>query len=270
LWPAGDNVSELGSTTKTFKKFYTSDFALYNHLYPPTDDTYDIGSSSKHWKDIYLSGAVRALLSGFAIHLLPNATGTYDLGSDTKKWSNIFSNGACKVGWLDVANFIVITDARVLQNVTADVAIITSGQFPLARMPRGAAGQYIRGYGTGFDPMYATIPAADLPAHSHAASDIISGVLDEARCPNVYSGAIHFNGGIITNSVNCKNWQLADLVFLNKFIVTEAWFDEGLVFLNSQKKAIAFLDKDGNLEVAGKITENSMKLKKLNQERGFA
>jgi hypothetical protein len=186
LQPAGDNVLELGASAKRFKKIYVS--ALGCDLLPTTSDALDLGSSALKWRDLYLSGAVRALAGGFAVHLLPNATGTYDLGSDAKKWSSLYVAGLGKVGWLNVANYIVITDSRVLQNVTANVAIITSGQFPLTRMPRGDAGQYIRGYGAGFDPMYAAIPVDDLPGLP--ASKITSGRFGLARLPEGAAGYV--------------------------------------------------------------------------------
>jgi hypothetical protein len=201
----------------------------------------------------------------------------------------------------------------VLQNVTADAAIITSGQFPLARMPRGDAGKYIRGYGAGFDPVYTAIPADDIPGlpaskiisgrfplarlpegssgyvlesegagfdpmyvdpngrytpagHNHAAGNITSGVLAEARCPNVYSGQITFNSGIVTNSVNCKNWSASDIVFENKFVVTEAeklGFSKGLAFLNPEGKVVMIVDEKGDVEVFGKLKEKSARLRRF-------
>jgi len=99
------------------------------------------------------------------------------LGRDACRWLEIWTKylnvgASAKVGQLNIGDIIVITPARVLQNVLADAAIITSGQFLLARMPRGDAGKYIRGYGTEFDPMYASIVAVDLPAHSHSGETI--------------------------------------------------------------------------------------------------
>jgi hypothetical protein len=92
--------------------------------------------------------------------------------------------------------------------------------------------------------------------HNHAAGNITSGVLAEARCPNVYSGQITFNGGLVTNSVNCANWQAADILFENDFRVTEAeklGLGKGLAFLNDKGKLLMVLDRNGNLSLAGKI-----------------
>jgi hypothetical protein len=84
-------------------------------------------------------------------------------------------------------------------------------------------------------------------------------VLDEARCPNVYSGVIHFNGGIVTNSVNCANFSATDVSFENDFRITEAeklGFEKGLAFLSDKGKLLMRLDARGNLHVRGKIIED--------------
>jgi hypothetical protein len=168
LQPAEDNVLELGSLTKRFKKIYVADSTFSSNLLPSADDTYDVGQG----------------------------------GATPKRWRNL-----CFSGLLEAGGYAVITAARVLQNVTADVAIITSGQFPLARMPRGEAGQYMRGYGAGFDPMYAAIPAADLPAHSHGEADL----------PNLYANAKTFNGGITLGAaLNMNSQAIQNLASLNQ------------------------------------------------------
>jgi hypothetical protein len=242
----------------------------------------------------------------------PTDDGHGVFGSETKRWKEahtqyLFVTSYGRLAQLNIgdyaSDYAVITSARVLQNVFADAAIITSGQFELARMPRGDAGKFLRAYGTGFDPMYAFLAVADIPdlpaskitsgkflvarlpegtagyvlesqgagfdpmyvdpngryspaGHNHAAGDITSGVLAEARCPNVYSGLITFNGGIVTNSVNCANWQAADILFENMFKVTEAekvGLGKGLAFLNPDGETIMLLDSEGNLKVKGEI-----------------
>jgi len=78
----------------------------------------------------------------------------------------------------------------------------------------------------------------------------------EARLPNVYTGQVTFNGGIVINSVNCANWQLADAVFANGFRITEAeklGFGKGLAFLNQEGKALMVLNEKGDLHLKGKI-----------------
>jgi len=235
-------------------------------------------------------------------------------GSETKRWKEahtkyIFVTGHGRLAQLNIGDYggdqIVITPSRVLQNVSADAAIIASGQFALGRMPRGDAGKFLRAYGIEYDPMYAALAVADLPdlpaskttsgrfllarlpngtsgyvleaqgagfdpmyvnpngrytpaGHNHAAGNITSGVLDEARCPNVYSGQVTFNGGIVTNSVNCANWQAQDILFENDFRITEAeklGLGKGLAFLNDKGKVLMVLDRKGNLSLAGKIKQ---------------
>jgi hypothetical protein len=152
---------------------------------------------------------------------------------------------------------MMITSGRVLQNVTADAAVITTGQFPLARLPRGTSDYVLEAQGSGYDPMYVNPNGRYTPAgHGHAAGDITSGTIAEARLPNVYTGQVTFNGGIVTNSVNCANWQLADAVFANGFRITEAeklGFGKGLAFLNQEGKALMVLTEDGDLHLTGKI-----------------
>ncbi len=242
----------------------------------------------------------------------PTDDGHGVFGSETKRWKEahtqyLFVTSYGRLAQLNIgdyaSDYVVITPARILQNVFADAAIITSGQFTLARMPRGDAGKFLRGYGAGYDPMYAFLAVADIPdlpaskitsgkfllarlpegtggyvleaqgagfdpmyvnpngryspaGHGHAAGDITSGVLAEARCPNVYSGLITFNGGLVTNSVNCANWQAADILFENMFKVTEAekvGLGKGLAFLNPDGDTIMLLDSEGNLKIKGKI-----------------
>jgi len=199
------------------------------------------------------------LAGGVAVHLLPNADGTYDLGSSVKRWSNLHVGGLGRLGWLNIGDYTVVTSGRVLQNVTADAAIIASGQFSLARLPRGADGFVLEAQGTGFDPMYVDPDGRYAPAgHDHAAGNITSGVFDEARCPHVYSNQVNFNGGLVTNSVNCANWQATDIVFENSFRITEAeklGFGEGLAFLNRKGKVLMLLDRDGNVEISGKLKQ---------------
>lgn len=169
---------------------------------------------------------------------------------------------------------------------------ITSGQFPLARMPRDAAGKYIRAYGTDFDPMYSSIPEGDLP-HLYASLLTLNGGLTMGGDLNMNANAITTVNGIIfwggslnmnnhaiqnvtslaadsisvntlsvATTVNCTNWIHADITFENKFRITEAeklGLGKGLAFLNPKDKLIMLLDEDGNIEISGKLKENSKK-----------
>jgi len=251
LVPTADGVGKLGYGGASplrwselhVKDAYADNYHMTGDMIPVSDNAYDLGSALYRWRDIYLAGAIKALAGGVAINLLPDLNATRDLGSSTVKWSNVYLSGVCDVnGWLNVAGFTVITNARVLQNVTAAAGIITSGRFPLARLPDGTSGYFVKAQGAGYDPVYALLAAGDIPsldaskitsgkfvlarlpngtigyvleaegssdpmyvnpngrytpaAHNHAAADIISGVLAEARCPNVYAGHITFNDGI--------------------------------------------------------------------------
>jgi hypothetical protein len=218
LQPAGDNVTELGSLTKRLKKIYVADFALDSNFLPTIDNAYDIGVG----------------------------------GVTPKRWRNL-----CFSGFLEAGGYAVITATRVLQNVTAAAAIITSGRFPLARLLDASAGYVLEAEGAGFDPMYVDPNGRYTPAgHDHAAGNITSGVLAEDRCPHVYSSQVTFQAGLITNSVNCTNWHLADAIFANDFRITEAeklGLGHGLAFLNQKGKLIMLLDEKGNLRISGEV-----------------
>jgi len=191
--PDGDNVRSLGlggATPKRWKEIQVVNLNISSHFIPSVDNTYDIGEGTtpKRWRDLYLAGAIKALAGGVAVHLLPNANATYDLGSSAMKWSNLYVSGVGDLGWLNVGGFTVITNARVLQNVTAAAGIITSGRFPLARLPEGDSGKFLRAYGVGFDPMYALLAVADIP--SLPASKITSERFPLARFPEGTAGYV--------------------------------------------------------------------------------
>ncbi|GAI95447.1 unnamed protein product, partial [marine sediment metagenome] len=56
---------------------------------------------------------------------------------------------------------------------------ITSGQFPLSRMPRAASGLFLEGNGLAANPIYNALIAADIP--NLDAAKIVSGVFPVAR-----------------------------------------------------------------------------------------
>jgi hypothetical protein len=232
LKPAGDNVAELGSAEKRFKKLWLADFTLtsdlnINKTAPAINlKTSDVTKATFGFDGVnaFLSAQSGDLVLSAATGVVrPYADATYDFGNASFRWSGLYVAGLGRVGWLNIDAYTVITSGRVLQNVTADASIVTSGRFPLARLPEGASGYVLEAEGSGYDPMYVNPNGRYTPAgHGHAAGDITSGTIAEARLPNVYTGQVTFNGGIVTNSVNCANWQLADAIFANGFRITEA------------------------------------------------
>ena len=75
---------------------------------------------------------------------------------------NLSISGYGNLGSLQIGGTQVISSGRVLQNLSADASLITSGRFSLSRMPYGASGYVLTGQGTGVDPVYidpATIPS---------------------------------------------------------------------------------------------------------------
>jgi hypothetical protein len=299
LVPTGDNAGKIGYGGASPLRWseihaidiYASQFHYAGNLLPDADNLYDIGENStpKRWRNIYLAGLINALaglnigaytilsssrvlqnLTAVACYLVPDVSGAYELGGPANKWNNLYVLGFGDLGSLIIGGLTVISNARVLANLTADAGIITSGKFALARLPNGTAGYVLEAEG-GSDPMYVDPNGRYTPAgHNHAAGNITSGVLSEDRCPNVYSGAIHFNGGIVTNSVNCANFSATDLVFENDFRVTEAeklGFPKGLAFLDSKGKVLMVLDGKGNVQVLGRLSERC-RLKRR-KKKGF-
>ncbi len=256
LLPTEDDSGSLGASDKRFGHVYASNFHLGN-LIPQTHNTYDIGVSEFEWRHLYLAGKIMAVGGGVACDFLPDADGEWDLGDATHRYASVSVSDFGSFGQVKIGNTTVITDGSVLQNVTADAAIITSGQFALSQLPRETAGNVLETQGAGFNPMYVDPNGRYTPAgHNHAASNITSGVLDEARVPNVYTGQVTFQGGIVTNGVNCTNWHLADAIFANNFRVTEAeklGFGKGLAFLNAEGNVLMVLSRNGDLHVAGNI-----------------
>jgi|GEM_PF-661842 len=215
------------------KRLAANDFEVSADILPDSDNARELGlggASPKRWKNIY---AVNITVSNmlFNFHLIPDADNTYDLGENAtpKRWRDLFLAGKLMVG-----GYIVITADRVLQNVTADAAIITSGQFPLARLPRGTSGYVLEAQGSAYDPMYVNPNGRYTPAsHNHAAGDITSGVFAEARIPTVFANARTFNGGITMGAaLNMNSQSIQNLASLNQAMPPAA--DQGAVGTTSQ------------------------------------
>ncbi len=260
------NVEKL-SRTKLGKKGQVQNVGqsggTSTSLIPGADNTYDVGSPARQYRNLYLQGKLVA--SNIACNLIPDTDGEWDIGDSTHRFASLSIYDFGSFGLIKIGNTQIISAGRVLQNVTADAAIIASGTFAIAQMPRDSAGLVLESQGAGFWPMYVNPNYRYLPAsHGHVAADI-NGVFGESQVPNVYSGVIHFNGGITTNSVNCANWQLADAVFANNFRITESeklGFSKGLAFLNDEDKVLMILTKSGDLQLAGKLNKLSTRRKK--------
>jgi len=175
--------------------------------YPIADNAYDLGSSTLRWRGLYLAGAANVgslQIGGTTVidsnrklqniasiiqSLLPNADNTYDLGSSTYRWRNLILAGYGNLGSLQIGGTEVISSGRVLANVTADAGIITSGRFPLARLPTSAtANRFLVVRTANADPTYDAITAADIPGLD--ASKIVSGRFSVSRLPDGTSGYV--------------------------------------------------------------------------------
>jgi len=125
------------------------------------------------------------------------------LGSGAFRWleANIV---LAKLGLLHVGGYEVVSSSRVLQNVTADAGMITSGQFPLARLPRDTAGYVLEAEGADYDPMYVD-PNYRYEPKSHAHSEH-TGI-----GPDDHHARDHDHAGenLSPNQVNCNTMSIA-------------------------------------------------------------
>lgn len=71
---------------------------------------------------------------------------------------------------------------------------VTSGQFPLTRMPRAATGNFLEGNGVGADPVFNVLIAGNIP--SLAATKITSGQFPLARMPRGVLGEVITGQGV--------------------------------------------------------------------------
>lgn len=281
ILPVNDNSGNIGSPTKRFGHIYGVNFDLGN-LVPQSDGMYDIGENvtPKRWRDLYLSGAIKALGGGVAVHFLPNADGTYNLGASGTRWGNLYISGLGEIGWLNIGGTLVISSGRVLQNVTADAGIITSGKFGLGRLPLGTAGYVLEGEG-GADPMYVNPNGRYTPAaHTHSHGSLTGvGPNDHHAQSHNHAGeslspsSISVNTLSVAVSVNCTNWvKSGDFIFGNDFRITESekvGLPKGLAFLSPKGKIVMFLDCGGNVEIFGRLSRNR-RLKRPKKKRAKA
>jgi len=210
------------------------------------------------------------------------------LGRDGCRWLEIWTkylnaSASAKVGQLNIGDITVITSARILQNVLADAGIITSGNFLVDRLARGTAGYVLEAEGAGLNPMYVN-PNYRYSPKSHAHSEHTSiGPNDHHAQSHNHAGESLSPSGVSCNTMsiavscnrqyshpsnqqcvyagsvaweNCPRFYSYDIIFVNKFRITEAeklGFKKGLAFLNPKGKPLMVLDGKGNLSLAGKI-----------------
>ncbi len=107
--------------------------------------------------------------------LVPTADGAGYLGQSDKRIQYVY---AAHLDGTDLyaGGFLVVTSGRVLQNVSADAGVITSGQFAIGRLTRGTAGFVLEAQGAGSDPVYVNPNNRYMPAtHNQSAESINSG-----------------------------------------------------------------------------------------------
>jgi hypothetical protein len=128
LQPAGDNVLELGSLSKRFKKIHVADFTIDGDL--SIDKTTPVLNlkTSGDIKAVFGFDGVNAFLSAQAPAadlvfmansgvVRPYPDGAVDLGNPSFHWSSLHVAGLGSLGWLNVGGFTVITNDRALQNI---------------------------------------------------------------------------------------------------------------------------------------------------------
>lgn len=67
--------------------------------------------------------------------LRPESSAGVDIGTSSTPFGNGYINGLFSVGWLNVGGFTVINSSRQLVNLSADAALIATGNLNVARMP---------------------------------------------------------------------------------------------------------------------------------------
>jgi hypothetical protein len=173
---------------------------------------------------------------------------------------------------LALSGTIVITSAGVIQNLSADAGLITSGILGVDRIPTLSRSKISDFFAAAFWANIPDKPSTYPPSsHTHSASAVTSGTFAEERIPHNFMDIMTFPGGITTSSlatgaVNCTNWHATDIIFKNDFRITEAEnlkLGKGLAFLNPKGKIIMLLDENGNLALFGKLRPKSFKLNRL-------
>jgi len=126
-----------------------------------TDDSFDALALRIGGTEVLTSGRVLKNIASVSQTLPPTSDNAYDLGTSSLRWRdgylarNLVVGGYGNLGSLRIGGTEGIDSTRLLKNVSADASIITSGRFPLARMPVGEAGKVLTAQGIGLDPIWA-------------------------------------------------------------------------------------------------------------------
>ncbi|MEM2163726.1 MAG: hypothetical protein QXR62_04800 [Candidatus Bathyarchaeia archaeon] len=163
-------VGNINLSTSTSKVFFGSP----TKGYIGTDGYNLVLNSADYGADIVSKGTIRPWsdavydlgVSGFRFRNL-NLTGEIVIGGDTRLYRSaadqLKTDDSLDVYDLDVGGVNVITSGRILQNVSADAGIITSGRFSFSRLPTDSVGNRFLVVRTpNSDPVYDTINVSDV------------------------------------------------------------------------------------------------------------
>ena len=181
ITPATDDTYDLGaSTPKTWRTLYlgsanqvrSASLIAFKTLNAGADQAIGVKTCEMSYAASLLSGAYLMGVQNSDYVLIKGGTtitnGGIVLGSGGD--TNLYRSAANQLKTddsfdaydYDIGGTAIITNAKVLANVTCDTGIVTSGQFSISRMPRGTAGYVIRGTGAGSDPAYALLAFTDM------------------------------------------------------------------------------------------------------------
>jgi hypothetical protein len=181
ITPVTDDTYDLGaSTPKTWRTLYlgsanqvrSASLVAFRNVAGSADQSISVKTCQMSYAASLLAGAYLMGVQNSDYVLIEGGTtvtnGGIVLGSGGD--TNLYRSAANQLKTddsfdaydYDIGGTAIITNAKVLANVTCDTAIVTSGQFSLTRMPRGTAAYVIRGTGAGTDPAYAQLAFTDM------------------------------------------------------------------------------------------------------------
>jgi len=181
ITPVTDDTYDLGaSTPKTWRTLYlgsanqvrSASLVAFRNVAGSADQSISVKTCQMSYAASLLAGAYLMGVQNSDYVLIEGGTtvtnGGIVLGSGGD--TNLYRSAANQLKTddsfdaydYDIGGTAIITNAKVLANVTCDTGIVTSGQFSISRMPRGTAGYVIRGTGAGSDPAYALLAFTDM------------------------------------------------------------------------------------------------------------